>query len=190
MLGGNFPLVIDSKTGIMSGIPQTLGQFVVGVCIEEYDKVTKALLSETRRDFQYNVVNCTGSNAAFSVPDKICRNSEVTVFQENPEASTFEWYLGEGEDRELISRDLAIKLKFNEIGFYVLTLITDKGQFCESIKTRRFQVIGTEVDFSVNKLDFLCENFSRFSLNNVSVTNDVTTPQYLWTVSFGKSVLT
>jgi gliding motility-associated-like protein len=135
-------------------------------------------------------VNCTGSNAAFSVPDKICRNSEVTVFRENPEASTFEWYLGEGEDKELISRDFAIKLKFDEIGFYVLTLITDKGQFCESIQSRRFQVIGTEIDFSINKLDFLCENFSRFSLNNVSVTNDVTTPQYLWTVSFGNSVLT
>jgi gliding motility-associated-like protein len=190
MLGGNFPLVIDSKTGIMSGVPQTLGQFVVGVCIEEYDKVTKALLSETRRDFQYNVVNCTGSNAAFSVPDKICRNSEVTVFRENPEASTFEWYLGEGEDRELISRDFAIKLKFNEIGFYVLTLITDKGQFCESTQTRRFQVIGTEVDFTLNKLDFLCENFSRFSLNDISVTNDIATPQYLWTVFFGNSVLT
>ncbi len=190
MLGGSFPLVIDSKTGIMSGVPQTLGQFVVGVCIEEYDKVTKALLSETRRDFQYNVVNCTGSNAAFSLPDKICKNSEVTVFRENPEASTFEWYLGEGEDRELISRDFAIKLKFNEIGFYVLTLITDKGQFCESIQTRRFQVIGTEVDFTLNTLDFLCENFSRFSLNDISVTNDIATPQYLWTVSFGKSILT
>lgn len=190
MLGGSFPLVIDSKTGIMSGVPQTLGQFVVGVCIEEYDKVTKALLSETRRDFQYNVVNCAGSNAAFSLPDKICKNSEVTVFRENPEASTFEWYLGEGEDRELISRDFAIKLKFNEIGFYVLTLITDKGQFCESTQTRRFQVIGTEVDFSVNKLDFFCENFSRFSLNDISVTNDIVTPKYLWTVSFGNSILT
>lgn len=190
MLGGSFPLVIDSKTGIMSGVPQTLGQFVVGVCIEEYDKVTKALLSETRRDFQYNVVNCSGSNAAFSLPDKICKNSEVTVFRENPEASTFEWYLGEGEDRELISRDFAIKLKFNEIGFYVLTLITDKGQFCESTQTRRFQVIGTEVDFSVNKLDFFCENFSRFSLNDISVTNDIVTPKYLWTVSFGNSILT
>lgn len=190
MLGGSFPLVIDSKTGIMSGVPQTLGQFVVGVCIEEYDKVTKALLSETRRDFQYNVVNCSGSNAAFSLPDKICKNSEVTVFRENPEASTFEWYLGEGEDRELISRDFTIKLKFNEIGFYVLTLITDKGQFCESTQTRRFQVIGTEVDFSVNKLDFFCENFSRFSLNDISVTNDIVTPKYLWTVSFGNSILT
>lgn len=68
----------------------------------------------------------------------------------------------EGEDRELISRDFAIKLKFNEIGFYVLTLITDKGQFCESTQTRRFQVIGTEVDFSVNKLDFSVKIFHAF----------------------------
>lgn len=190
MLGGSFPLVINSKTGVMTGIPQILGQFVVGVCIDEYDKVTKALLSETRRDFQYNVVNCTGSNAAFSMADKICKKAEVIVFRDNPEASTFEWYLGEGEDRELISRDFVVKLKFDEIGFYVLTLITDKGQFCESTQSRRFQVIGTEADFSINIQDFLCENFSRFSLKDESVTNETIIPQYLWTVTFGKSVLT
>lgn len=190
MLGGSFPLVIDSKTGVMTGVPQILGQFVVGVCIEEYDKVTKALLSETRRDFQYNVVNCTGSNAAFSLADKICKKEEVKVFRDNPEASTFEWYLGEGEDRELISRDFVVKLKFDEIGFYVLTLITDKGQFCESTQSRRFQVTGTEAGFSIKTQDFLCENFSRFSLKNESVTNEVTNPQYLWKVTFGNNVMT
>jgi|GEM_PF-626122 len=190
MLGGSFPLVIDSQTGVMTGIPQTLGQFVVGVCIEEYDKVTKTLLSQTRRDFQYNVVNCTGSNASFSLPDKICRNSEIIVSRENPEATTYEWYLGEGEDRELISRDFLIKLKFNAIGSYVLTLITDKGQFCESMLSRKFEVVGNEVDFTVQKQDFLCENFSRFTLNDVSNSSIHTVFNYLWTVKFENSILT
>jgi gliding motility-associated-like protein len=189
MLGGTFPLVIDSKTGIMTGVPQIQGQFVVGVCIEEYDKVTKTLLSTTRRDFQYNVVHCTGSNASFSLSEKICRNSEVIVFRENPEATTYEWYLGEGEDRELISRDFLIKLKFDEIGTYVLTLVTDKGLFCESTLSRRFEVVGNEVDFTIQKQDFLCENFSRFTLKDVSMSNAQTSLSYLWTVNFGNSVL-
>jgi len=189
MLGGSFPLVIDSKTGLMTGVPQILGQFVVGVCIEEYDKVTKTLLSQTRRDFQYNVVNCTGSNATFSIPEKICRNAEIIVSRGNPEATTYEWYLGEGEDRELISRDFIVKLKFNEIGSYVLTLITDKGQFCESSLTRKFEVVGNEVDFTVQKEDFLCENFSRFILNDVSVSSIQTLFTYTWTVKFGNSIL-
>ena len=189
MLGGSFPLVIDSKTGIMTGVPQILGQFVIGVCIEEYDKVTKTLLSQTRRDFQYNVVNCTGSNASFSLAEKICRNTEIIVSRENPEATTYEWYLGEGEDRELISRDFLIKLKFNEIGSYVLTLITDKGQFCESTLSRRFDVIGNEINFSIQKEDFLCENFSRFSLKDDSKSSVQTIFNYTWTVKFGNSIL-
>lgn len=189
MMGGNFPLVIDSKTGIMTGIPQTLGQFVVGVCIEEYDKVTKTLLSQTRRDFQYNVVNCTGSNASFNIAEKICKNSEVIVARENPEATTYEWYLGEGEDRELISRDFLIKLKFDEIGTYVLTLITDKGQFCESTLSRKFEVIGNDVDFSIQKVDFPCENFSRFTLKNLSISSSREPISYLWQVKFANSLL-
>jgi gliding motility-associated-like protein len=189
MMGGNFPLVIDSKTGIMTGIPQTLGQFVVGVCIDEYDKVTKALLSQTRRDFQYNVVNCTGSNASFTIAEKICKNTEVIVTRENPEATTYEWYLGEGEDRELISRDFLIKLKFEEVGTYVLTLITDKGQFCESTLSRKFEVIGNDVDFSVQKVDFPCENISRFTLKNLSASNNRELLSYTWNVKYANSLL-
>ncbi|HMX39732.1 MAG TPA: hypothetical protein PKD78_05375, partial [Saprospiraceae bacterium] len=35
LLGGD-PLKIDSKTGLMTGIPNTIGNFVVGVCLDEY----------------------------------------------------------------------------------------------------------------------------------------------------------
>lgn len=52
------PLRIDLHSGLLTGLPTIQGQFVVGVCIEEYDKESGALLSRTRRDFQYNVGIC------------------------------------------------------------------------------------------------------------------------------------
>ena len=55
MLGN--PIVgIDRNTGLMTGTPDILGQFVVGTCVKEYRN--GELLSEIRRDFQFNVANC------------------------------------------------------------------------------------------------------------------------------------
>lgn len=57
---GSGNLTIDAATGVMTGIPNMLGQFVVGVKVQEYrDGV---LVSETLRDFQFNVINCPQPN--------------------------------------------------------------------------------------------------------------------------------
>ena len=64
-------LEIDPKTGILTGLPTIPGQFVVGVCIYEYDKETGELLSMTRRDFQYNIGLCE-ENPVLALVDTVC----------------------------------------------------------------------------------------------------------------------
>lgn len=56
-LGTNADINIDVNTGIITGLPLALGQFVVGVCVNEYRN--GELISVVRRDFQFNVTNCT-----------------------------------------------------------------------------------------------------------------------------------
>jgi len=57
--GSEAAITIDSTTGIISATPNIIGQFVYGVCVEEYrDNV---LLSAIKRDFQLNVVDCDPS---------------------------------------------------------------------------------------------------------------------------------
>ncbi len=58
-MGGN-PLVnIDPATGLISGTPDHLGHFAIGVCAREYRN--GYLLSEFRRDVQFIVSSCNQS---------------------------------------------------------------------------------------------------------------------------------
>ncbi len=71
-LSANPPVTIDPNTGFLTGVPNVSGQFVVGVCVKEYRN--GVLLSETRRDFQFNVVLCNRTVVA-----DVLENDTVTL---------------------------------------------------------------------------------------------------------------
>lgn len=54
-LGGP-PLNLNSSTGLLTGTPTMIGQYVVGVVVKEYRNGN--YVSQTLRDFQFNIVNC------------------------------------------------------------------------------------------------------------------------------------
>ena len=49
-------ITIDRMTGLISGAPNLLGQFIVGVCVKEYRDGIQ--IGTLRRDFQFNVTTC------------------------------------------------------------------------------------------------------------------------------------
>ncbi|MBK9271834.1 MAG: gliding motility-associated C-terminal domain-containing protein [Saprospiraceae bacterium] len=61
-MGGNPPVTINSLTGRITGEPNTIGQFVMSICVSEYRN--GVLLSTLRRDFQFNVASCQGTVVA------------------------------------------------------------------------------------------------------------------------------
>ncbi|MES2284803.1 MAG: PKD domain-containing protein [Bacteroidota bacterium] len=81
-LGGT-PLSLNPSTGLLSGTPPMLGQFLVGVMVKEYRN--GVYLGQTIRDFQFNIVNCppppppyAGTNIAV---DQSCnRNLSATGY--------------------------------------------------------------------------------------------------------------
>lgn len=102
---------IDPQTGLLTGIPTATGQYVVGVCVTEYDS-NGVLLSTTLRDFQFNVFECESSVNAVIQADLIdpinpdlgyligeCDNNTITFInqsaQNTPNAANlifgYEW---------------------------------------------------------------------------------------------------
>ena len=78
---GGVPMAIDPITGILTATPSNLGQYVVGVCANEWRNGVK--ISTTKRDFQINVVPCpTLVLANINVASVICGYKSVT-FQNN-----------------------------------------------------------------------------------------------------------
>lgn len=64
---GAGPFSVNSSTGLLSGTPNTLGQFVVGVKVREFRN--GVYIGETIRDFQFNVVNCPEPPPSLAVPN-------------------------------------------------------------------------------------------------------------------------
>ena len=69
-LGGAPQVTINPTTGLITGVPNVNGQFVVGVCAKEFRNGVQ--IGEIRRDFQFNVATCEPT--VFAVID-----SDITV---------------------------------------------------------------------------------------------------------------
>jgi len=74
-LGGNPIVKIDPNTGLITGKPMVQGQFVVGVCADEYRD--GRLLSALRRDFQFNVADCKPKISAIVKADTVINKNYI-----------------------------------------------------------------------------------------------------------------
>ena len=86
-MGGTPPVNIDPNTGLITGVPNQLGQFVVGVCVEEYRN--GQLLSVSRRDFQFNVTDCEPTVVADIKEDAIINGQDFLVISCGEETVNF-----------------------------------------------------------------------------------------------------
>lgn len=83
-LAGNPSVDINNVTGLIRGEPTFQGQYVVGVCAEEYRN--NIFMSRIRRDFQFNVVECTPQVVAsfdYEVINDNTTNDDCQTFEIN-----------------------------------------------------------------------------------------------------------
>lgn len=170
-MGGNPIVRIDPVTGIISGKPEIIGQFVVGVKMKKYRN--GVLLCETLRDFQFNVTECVSAVEAKleyknepiipSVELVICGDSIINIKNASrtiPNAS-FEWQIDLGTDTAFyFTKDLSFP--YQGTGLFKGVLIINKGLECSDtgyFNIRKFPALNGDFNYSYdscfsNKIDF------------------------------------
>ncbi|HMQ49765.1 MAG TPA: PKD domain-containing protein [Saprospiraceae bacterium] len=158
-LGVSSNVNISNSTGLITGMPQIQGQFVVGVCVSEYRN--GEYLGTVSRDFQFNVSSCdpvvaaeipgqaviNGSDYLFAV----CGEKQILFENESyPVASidevAWQFYLG---DRDTIAYSWDATIVFPDYGEYRGRLIVNPNTLCSDtafIVARLFPPV--EADFS------------------------------------------
>jgi gliding motility-associated-like protein len=122
MLGGAVPLSINSTTGELIATPGPLGQFVVGIKVSEYRN--GVFLSETKRDFQFNVVPCGNITvAALVAPDFSCESFTANFVNNSVGAGSYIWDFGDPTTTSDTSSAVTPSYTYPDTGTYTVMLI-------------------------------------------------------------------
>jgi gliding motility-associated-like protein len=182
-------LEINPFTGIVSGTPTIQGQFVVGVCVDEYDRNTGQLLSTTRRDFQYNVGVCDEVLANFTAPAVQCDSLSVQFSNTSLSANDFIWYFDFPSPSP--SSTLRNPLHtYQDTGVYTIALVAEPSSVCIDTFCTDLRLVFSALTADFNVSVFDCENFSVLGLQDLSVDNAAAITSWNWTVTFGSTTLT
>ncbi|MFM7902766.1 MAG: PKD domain-containing protein, partial [Bacteroidota bacterium] len=119
---GGTPLTIDPATGELTAIPNTLGQFVIGICVSEYRN--GQLLSTTMRDYQINVVDCPSLVVAGIIsPGVVCGSNTVQMTNNSYGASSYLWNFYDPSVPNSTSTAFSPSWTYPDTGTYVVSLI-------------------------------------------------------------------
>ena len=141
----NFPLgegglSINSTTGQLTGTPEIVGNFAVGICVEEYRN--GEFLGTVRQDIAINVVPCTPlltADLAAETTDvqnraiyQLCNENTLTIesLSGPPESITdYKWYI-DHPDQPLLSNDENPTFNFEQPGVFDGYLVVNPDSLC------------------------------------------------------------
>ena len=144
---GGVPLQIDPVTGVLTGTPNTIGQFVVGICVTAYD-VDGNMTGKTRRDFQFNVRLCRDVPvAAFFAPSLDCEDLTVTFDNQSLLSDEFKWIFDYGNPLSDSTTEFEPTYTYSQPGFYdVALIVNDSLEFCFDTVVHRIGVFDSQID--------------------------------------------
>jgi len=154
---GQGGLEINSSTGQLTGTPQVVGSFAVGICVEEYRN--GAFLGTIRQDIAINVVACTPLLTADLEAEttdsqnravyQLCNENTLTIqhLSEPPESITdFEWYI-DYPDQPLTSNEEIPTFIFDQPGVFYGHLVINPDSICNDTAFFLVEVSDLDVDF-------------------------------------------
>ena len=148
LMDSKVKLQINSQTGLITAYPTRIGQYLVGVCADEYRD--GKYISQTKRDFQFNVAECGKvSVSSFFTEDTLCNQLEVTFHNNSKGANHFKWFYGDGDTSDAIDGVHVYK----DYGAYQVMLVAYGNNGCND--TSIHQILLRKDDFSYHINDVL-----------------------------------
>mgnify|MGYP001795744859 CR=1 FL=1 len=149
-VGGLPPVSINSSTGLLTGLPNMQGQYVVGICVSEYRN--GQLLSTVQRDFQFNIALCDtrisaeldGVEEGGPIEYLLCGETEVDFINQSFDEAYIREYLwqfylpGRPDPVTFDTRD--VSFTFPSPGSYRGQMILNPGSQCTDTAQIRVQI--------------------------------------------------
>lgn len=137
------PMAVDPQTGVLTGTPTQVGQYVFGVCVSEFRN--NQLLSTTRLDYQFNVTPCITNVVSDMVtpqedPEILCDGLTVQFTSESTGANTFLWNFGDPSTTADTSTSANPVYSYSTPGNYRVRLIANPGLPCSDTVDVNFPV--------------------------------------------------
>ncbi len=206
-IGGSPKVTLDSSSGLITGTPNQNGAYVVAICVEEYRN--GILLSQTRRDFEFNVVPCLKTlNASLLSEDidtisksaekdllyKFSECQDASILLENTSTDKnyikdYSWeIIGPQQDTVLNlnqSNQENLNITFQDPGLYKGSMILNKTEFCSD--TAYFEIhiknnITPDFNFEFDPCDDSPVNF--YNITEIDTSN---VTQWHWDFGDGSS---
>lgn len=153
VFGGSDPLAINPTTGLLTGTPQNLGVFLVGVCLKEYRNGN--LISITRRDFQHVVGTCKRQTIAnFDTTFLQCNKNLTYPFLNTSQVvtGTYNWLFDTLGTTTVINPTYT----FPDTGTYNVTLIAGLGSPCVDTFSVDFDARIEAINLSITPPQTVC----------------------------------
>ncbi|MEO7393474.1 MAG: PKD domain-containing protein, partial [Chitinophagaceae bacterium] len=134
-------VIIDSKTGVISGVAPQAGKYVVCVSVRSYKN--GKYVGEHRKDFIVNVGDCFFAGAELA-PKGVTCDGFIVGFSNainSPLNKTYFWEFGDPKSGILDTSLLPTPThRYSDTGVYVYKLVINRGESCSDSSTQTVKV--------------------------------------------------
>lgn len=177
---------LNPATGILTGTPIQVGQFVFGICVEEYRN--GVLLSTLRRDFQFNISGACQAiisriEPQVDNPNNVCAGKTVSLNEQCINANTYFWDFGDPTTTNDNSTLAGPMYTYPDTGFYTIMLVAEPNTTCADTAYEIFHVVDPP------QPSFTYSGSNCFDVHNFNFTSyGDFTPNATYTWDFGNTV--
>ncbi len=164
----NPPFQIDPHTGILSGMPTQIGQFVFSICVSEFRN--GVFINKISRDFQFNISGDCRTPTSVIVdqtidPSSLCSGKTINFSESCLFTNDYYWDFGDPTTNADTSRLASPSYVYSDTGVYNVMLIANPYTPCADTSYSLFRVFDpVEISFDYTGLN--C--FESHSLNFTS----------------------